>query len=75
MEATHIVKKHLSVKYAGSLDRYDTFKRTMAASPMLYTHDYHFYNDDVVARHNRNIKEIKYIKSLLKEDKISTNML
>lgn len=36
------------------------------ASPILYKHDFHFYNDDINTRHQRNITEINYLKKLLK---------
>lgn len=75
MESNLILKKQLAIKYAGSMQHYEHFKRLMGASGTLYPHDYHFYNDDVVARHNRNIKEITLLKTLLKEGKIEPPML
>lgn len=53
---TLIFNKQLSVKYAGTMERYENFKRMMGASPTLYSHDFLIYNDDIIARHNRNIK-------------------
>lgn len=70
MENNPILLKQLSVKYAGSMQKYEAFKKMMGASPLLYKHDFHFYNDDITTRHNRNIGEIKQLKQLLKEDRI-----
>lgn len=69
------MKKQLAIKYAGNIQEYEHFKRIMGASPALYPHDYLFYNDDVTARHSRNIKEIAFLKSLLREDKLESSML
>jgi precorrin isomerase len=70
MESTAILKKQLAIKYAGSMQQYEFFKRIMAASPALYPHDFLFYNDDVTARHARNIRELALIHSLLRDGKI-----
>jgi prephenate dehydrogenase len=75
MDNNPILKKQLSIKYAGSMERYEHFRRTMGASPLLYSHDFLFYNDDIIARHSRNIKELSLLKSLLREDKIEPSML
>jgi hypothetical protein len=66
METDRIVKKQLAIKYAGNLQHYEHFKRITGASPALYSHDYLFYNDNVENRHARNIRELAYLKKLLK---------
>lgn len=75
MDNSQIVKKQLAIKYAGSLQQYEHFKRLSGASPTLYPHDYLFYNDDVQTRHSRNIKELANIKQLLKEGKMEAAAL
>ena len=40
------------------------------ASPILYQHDFRFYNDDVIARHGRNGEEIKKLIGLVKSGRI-----
>jgi hypothetical protein len=45
------------------------------ASKIIYPHDYHFYNDDIETRHSRNIKELSYIRTLLREGKIEPKQL
>jgi len=75
MENNPILKKQLSIEYAGNIDNYEYFKRTIGASPLLYKHDLHFYNDDITNRHNRNIQELKYLKELLKSGKIEPKMI
>ena len=72
---TLIFNKQLSVKYAGTLQKYENFKRMMGASPTLYSHDFLLYNDDIIARHTRNIKQFQLLKSLLKEGKLESSML
>lgn len=47
----------------------------MEASPILYQHDLHFFNDDITTRHYRNIAELKYLQTLIKDNKINTGML
>jgi beta-galactosidase GanA len=75
MEDNPILKKQLSIEYAGNIDNYESFKRTVGASPLLYKHDLHFYNDDITSRHKRNIQELKYLKELLKSGKIEHKMV
>jgi len=47
----------------------------MEASPHLYSHDFTIYNDSVSSRHQRNLKEISHLKKLLKDKKLTANML
>lgn len=75
MDNNPIPKKQLSIKYAGSMQKYEQFKKMMGASPLLYSHDFHFYNDDITTRHQRNTKELQLLRKLLKGGKIETNML
>lgn len=47
----------------------------MEASPHLYAHDFSFYNDSISDRHKRNLRELAYLKKLLKQNKLTPSML
>lgn len=45
------------------------------ASPILYQHDFRFYNDDVIARHHRNGEEIKKLIGMIGSGRVEQSML
>lgn len=47
----------------------------MEVSPAIYQHDLSVYTDDVGERHDRNMAEWRKIKNLIKEGKITPEML
>jgi hypothetical protein len=70
MSSKAILNKQISTKYAGNLERYESFRRMLEASPLLYQHDFRFYNDDVILRHGRNSEELKKLIGLIKSGRI-----
>ena len=47
----------------------------MEASPLLYHHDYDVHTDEIAERHIRNTAELNYLQTLIRDNKISPDML
>ena len=67
--------KQITIEYIGDNEQYESFKKLIEASPHLYSHDFSIYNDSVSSRHQRYLREISYLKKLLKEKKLTPSML
>jgi hypothetical protein len=65
----------MAVEHQGGAEQYESFRKMMEASPLLYRHDYDVYTDEIAERHIRNTAELNYIQALIRNNKISPDML
>lgn len=75
MQTHKVLLRQLAVDHQGNGEEYEYFKKMIEASPLLYKHDFHVYNDGITTRHHRNIAELSYIQSLIKNRTITPQML
>lgn len=75
MRTATILQKQLAIEHQGGSVEYESFKRMIDASPLLYKHDLDVYTDEISERHIRNIAEINYLQQLIRTNKIEPSML
>jgi hypothetical protein len=67
-------QKQLALFLVGSSEAYENYKRTQELQS-VYPNDFDYYNDTFYYRHDRNIEEIKKIKTLLAKGVLKPEML
>jgi hypothetical protein len=75
MQTDKVLLRQLAIEHQGGATGYEPFRRMIEASPLLYRHDMDVYTDEIGERHIRNIGEIRYLQQLIRDGKLTPDML